>query len=123
TTGGLMIDDSRPLFIQIADQIADGILDGTYPEDTAVPSTNELAQHLRINPATAGKGLTRLVEQGVLVKRRGIGMFVAIGARAQLAHERTASFAAEYVEPMLRAASQLGLTPDQLHAIIDKELS
>lgn len=118
-----MIDDSKPLFMQIADRIAEGIVDGTYPEDTAVPSTNELAKHLRINPATAGKGLTRLVEQGLLVKRRGIGMFVAVGARDQLVHERTESFSAEFVAPMIRAAGQLGLSREELLAAIEKELS
>lgn len=118
-----MIDDSRPLFMQIADRIAEGIVDGTYPEDTAVPSTNELAKHLRINPATAGKGLTRLVEQGVLVKRRGIGMFVAVGARDQLVQDRTGSFSAEFVAPMIRAAKQLGLSREELLAAIERELS
>ena len=118
-----MNDDGRPLFIQIAERIAEGILDGTYPEATAVPSTNELARHLRINPATAGKGLTMLVEQGVLEKRRGIGMFVAEGAHEQLVRERTASFAAEHIAPMIRAARQLGLTSEQLLAAIEKELT
>lgn len=118
-----MIDDSRPLFMQIADRIAEGIVDGTYPEDTAVPSTNELARHLRINPATAGKGLTLLVDEGVLVKRRGIGMFVAVGARDQLVHDRSKSFAAEYVAPMIRAAKQLGLSREELLAAIERELS
>ena len=116
-----MIDDGRPLFLQIAESIAEGILDGTYPEATAVPSTNELARHLRINPATAGKGLTMLVEQGVLEKRRGIGMFVTPGAREQLVRERTAQFAEDYIAPMLRAAAQLGLTRDQVLTAIEKE--
>ncbi|WP_293699761.1 GntR family transcriptional regulator [uncultured Agrococcus sp.] len=118
-----MIDDSRPLFMQIADRIAEGILDDTYPEDTAVPSTNELAKHLRINPATAGKGLTLLVEQGVLVKRRGIGMFVAVGARDLLVRDRSESFAAEFIAPMIHAAKQLGLSREELITAIEKELS
>lgn len=117
-----MIDDGRPLFIQIADSIAEGILDGTYPEATAVPSTNELARHLRINPATAGKGLTVLVEQGVLEKRRGIGMFVTEGAREQLMRDRTASFAAEHITPMIHAARALGISREALIAAIEKEL-
>ena len=75
-----MLDESKPLFIAVAEQIEYGILDGTYQEDTPVPSTNELAAFLRINPATAGKGLNRLADAGVLVKRRGVGMFVAVGA-------------------------------------------
>ena len=65
------MDDAKPLFIQLAEQIEGRILDGTYPEETQVPSTNEFAAFLRINPATAGKGLARLVEAGVLYKRRG----------------------------------------------------
>ncbi|QPZ37935.1 GntR family transcriptional regulator [Paramicrobacterium chengjingii] len=116
-----MLDDSRPLFVQIAEQIENDILDGTYPEETAVPSTNELAAFLRINPATAGKGLNRLVDSGILYKRRGIGMFVATGATRQLKESRQTSFAAEYVAPLIHEAAKLGISTEDLVALITKE--
>ena len=56
------------------------IADGTLPEGERVPSTNELAAFYRINPATAAKGISMLTDDGLLEKRRGIGMFVAAGA-------------------------------------------
>ena len=62
-----MLDETKPLYIAVAEQIEDGILDGTHPEDSPVPSSNELAAFLRINPATAGKGLNLLADAGVLV--------------------------------------------------------
>ena len=83
-----------------------------------MPSTTELAAYLRINPATAGKGVNRLVDEGVLVKRRGIGMFVAEGARDALLTERRSAFADRFLEPLLAEARHLGLGPDDLMALI-----
>ncbi|MEZ5210884.1 GntR family transcriptional regulator [Gordonia sp. PP30] len=104
-----MKDDGRPLFQQIADRVADSIVDGSLAEETRAPSTNELAAFYRVNPATAAKGITLLVEQGVLYKRRGIGMFVADGARDRLRRERQESFAVRYLDPLLTEAARLGL--------------
>ncbi len=84
-----MIDDGSPIFRQIAERIAAQILDGTLAEEAQVPSTNDFAAIHRINPATAAKGVNELVDAGVLYKKRGIGMFVATGARERLAR-RTA---------------------------------
>lgn len=109
-----MIDDGRPLFLQIADGVERDILDGTIAENSQVPSTNELAAFHRINPATAAKGITVLVDKGVLVKRRGIGMFVADGARELLVEERRTTFANRYLDPLLHEARSLGLGPDDL---------
>jgi DNA-binding transcriptional regulator YhcF (GntR family) len=72
-------DDGRPLFRQIAEQIESSIVDGSLDEEDQVPSTNELAAFHRINPATAAKGVHQLVTDGVIHKRRGIGMFVTAG--------------------------------------------
>ncbi|WP_291278246.1 GntR family transcriptional regulator [Galactobacter sp.] len=109
-----MIDESRPLFMQIAEQVEDSIVDGTLAEDERAPSTNELAAFHRINPATAAKGVNRLVDKNVLVKRRGVGMFVAPGARNLLLAERRSAFADRYVGPLLAEARKLGLTPDDV---------
>ena len=116
-----MFDDSRPIFLQLADRIADDVLRGVYPEETQVPSTNELAAHLRINPATAGKALGRLVDAGVLTKRRGIGMFVAPGATALIARERQRAFVDRYVAPLLREAGALGLSTGDVVRLIENE--
>lgn len=113
-----MIEEGRALFLQIAESVEDSIVDGTLAEDSRAPSTNELAAFYRINPATAAKGVNMLVDKGVLVKRRGIGMFVAPGARDQLRGERRAAFADRYIQPLLAEARTLGLSPDDLAQLV-----
>ncbi len=113
-----MFDDTRPIFLQLAERVADDILRGRYGEGEQVPSTNELAGHLRINPATAGKALGLLVDRGILVKRRGIGMFVAEGARESISAERQQGFVDAYVRPLLAEAQALGLGPEDLIRLI-----
>jgi len=112
------LDNGTPLFLQIAEQLADDIVDGVLPEGARVPSTNELAAFYRINPATAAKGINLLVDDGVLEKRRGIGMFVAAGAQEQLRAGRRKRFAEQYVDPMLAEANRLGIDTDTLVSLI-----
>nr|WP_237465394.1 GntR family transcriptional regulator [Leucobacter luti] len=105
----------------MADRLSDEILTGVYAEEEQVPSTNELAAHLRINPATAGKGLNLLVDRGVLYKKRGIGMFVAPGARAQIRADRQVAFVADFIDPLLAEAKRLGLTDDDIIRLISEK--
>ena len=114
------MDESRPIFVQIAEQIENDIIGGLMAEETQVPSTNEFAAFYRINPATALKGISLLVDAGVLFKRRGIGMFVADGARARLLADRRERFASEYVQRLVIEARALGLTTDHLIEMIRK---
>lgn len=112
------MEDGRALFLQIADGVADSILDGSLAEESRAPSTNELAAFHRINPATAAKGVNLLVAKGVLYKRRGIGMFVATGARDVLVRERREAFAQRFLDPLLTEARRLHLTPDDVIGLI-----
>ena len=113
-----MIEEGRALFLQIAESVEDSIVDGSLAEEAQAPSTNELAAFYRINPATAAKGVTMLADKGVLYKRRGIGMFVAPGARDRLLTERRGLFADRYVDPLLVEARKLGLDADDLARLI-----
>lgn len=115
------MDESRPIFVQIAELIENDILAGSLPEETQVPSTNEFAAFHRINPATAGKGVNLLVDDGILYKKRGIGMFVASGARERLAAKRREQFQGRYIGPLLIEAQKLGITAQQLIDMIRKE--
>jgi GntR family transcriptional regulator len=112
------LDERAPLFVQIAERLADEIADGTLAEGVRVPSTNELAAFYQINPATAAKGISMLTDDGLLEKRRGIGMFVAVGSRARLLDERRKRFAERYVEPLVAEAGRLGIGADELAAMI-----
>ena len=113
-----MIEEGKALFLQIAEQIEDQILDGSLEEESKAPSTNELAAFYRINPATAAKGVAMLTDKGVLYKRRGIGMFVATGARETLLTERRSAFADRYIDPLLAEARTLGLGAEDLAALL-----
>ncbi|WP_456286437.1 GntR family transcriptional regulator [Microbacterium sp. JZ70] len=113
-----MIEEGKPLFVQIAEQVEDSIVDGSLAEEAQAPSTNELAAFYRINPATAAKGVNMLVDKGVLYKRRGIGMFVCPGARELLLGERRSAFADRYVQPLLVEARKLGLGPDDVADLV-----
>src|SRR5215472_13778305 len=107
------MDEGRPIFLQIAEQIENSIIDGSLPEEAQVPSTNELAAFHRINPATAAKGVNQLVDDGILYKRRGIGMFVSPGAQAKLRHRRREQFSDQFLRRLLLEAHKLGLTTDE----------
>lgn len=118
-----MIDDSKPIFMQIAGLIENDIVDGNLAEESQVPSTNEFAAFHRINPATAAKGVNLLVDEGILYKRRGIGMFVATGARAALITRRTEEFFEQYVRPLTAEARKLGISPELLGTMISGSAS
>jgi GntR family transcriptional regulator len=115
-----VLDEGAPLFFQIAERLSEEIAEGVLSEGERVPSTNELAAYYRINPATAAKGISVLIDEGLLEKRRGIGMFVAAGARTRLLAERRKQFAERYVEPLVAEASRLGIDPDELAGLIRK---
>lgn len=113
-------DEERPLFLQVAALLEEAILSGAYPEESQIPSITELSVSCKINPATALKGVNLLVEQGLLYKKRGLGMFVAGGARARLAQERKKQFFACYIEPLLAEAEKLGLSRADVMEMIQK---
>lgn len=116
----MLINDSRPIFLQIAERIEDDIIEGRLSAEEQVPSTNQFASFYQINPATAAKGVNVLVEQGILYKKRGIGMFVTKEARHILMEKRRQQFFEQYVVTMLREAQKLGITTKQLTDMIAK---
>ena len=114
------LDEGTPLFGQVAERLAAEIADGGLAEGERVPSTNELAAYYRINPATAAKGINLLADDGLLEKRRGIGMFVAAGARRRLLAQRREQFAERHVRPLLTEATRLGIDRGELFALIEE---
>lgn len=114
------MDDTRPLFQVVAEAVEAAIVEGSLPEGAQVPSTHELAAFHRINPATAAKGVAELVADETIFKRRGIGMFVAPGARQRLLERRRTEFSARFIGPLLAEADLLGLTRADLAALLDR---
>ena len=115
-----MDETTVPLFRQIAELVEDSIVDGSLPEGERAPSTNELAAFHSINPATARKGLTLLVERGVLAKKRGLGMFVEAGAREVILARRRESFAADFLVPLVDEAMKLDMPREDLGRLLDQ---
>src|SRR3954463_5257243 len=113
-----MNEDAGPIFRQVAAEIENSIVDGSLAEESQAPSSNELAAFHRINPATAAKGLNQLVADGVLYKRRGVGMFVATGAREQLLKRRRSEFADQYVRPLMTEADKLGISAREVRTML-----
>ena len=116
-----MFDGRDPLYVQIAEQIRGDVLAGTLAAEDQVMSTTQYAATFRINPATAAKAFAQLVEEGVLYKRRGLGMFVAPGARERLLEQERSAFFAEVVDPVAQRAAVLGIpladVVARLHAV------
>jgi DNA-binding transcriptional regulator YhcF (GntR family) len=109
-----------PIFQQLAARIADDIVSGAYPEESSVPSATDFAVFYQMNPATASKGVNMLVDLGVLYKKRGVGIFVATGARELLLTRRRDEFRTQYIAPLLTEARVLEIGSTALHRMIDE---
>jgi DNA-binding transcriptional regulator YhcF (GntR family) len=104
-----MFDDGTPIFRQIADQIKAEIMNGSLEPGGKVMSTNQYAAFYQINPATAQKAFRELVDEGILYKQRGVGMFVADDARERLAADFRERFFERVLAPLVREARQAGI--------------
>lgn len=111
-----MFDGRDPIYLQIADQIRTDVLRGVLGEEEQVMSTTQYATAYRINPATAAKAFAELVDEGTLYKRRGVGMFVAAGARDRLLAAGRERFFADVVDPVAAEARVLGVPVEDVVA-------
>ena len=111
-------DSSKPLFVQIRELIEDQIVNDQLKEGDQAPSTNQLVNFYKINHATVSKGITQLVDEGILFKKRGIGMFVAEGAKKTLVKQRKKAFVDNYVTGLIQEAKKLGITEDEIIELI-----
>lgn len=113
-------EDERPIFLQIAQQIEDGILSGAFPEETQIPSTTEISVNYKINPATALKGINLLVDEGIVYKKRGLGMFVSQGAVKTLRVKRKEEFFVNYITRLTGEAKKIGLTREEIVSMVER---
>lgn len=116
----LNLDQEKPIFIQIADGIEDGILTGAFPEESQIPSITEFSVNYKINPATALKGVNLLVDEGIIFKKRGVGMFVSKGAVSQLQKKRQDQFFDHYISKLIDEAKRLNITSGEIIAMIER---
>lgn len=117
-----LLDSALPLYVKIEEAIKDAIITGQFEEESQIPSTTFLSKEYNINIATVNKAINVLVDQGLVYKKRGIGMFVKKGAVKALINDRRKVFKEKYVKATLIEANRLGLTPDELIAIVKEAM-
>lgn len=114
-------NSDMPIFIQIAQSLEEDIFLGIYEDDNKIPSTTELSVGYKINPATVLKGINLLVDQKIIYKKRGIGMFVNKGARELIKMKRLETFSQSYILPLVEEAKKLKFPKEEIAMMIDKE--
>jgi GntR family transcriptional regulator len=102
-------NDKQPIYRQLRDLVVRRIMDGSFAEGEAVPSVRQVSADYKINHLTVAKAYQELVDTGLLEKRRGLGMFVADGARSALTADERSRFLDEEVPAFARRVRQLGL--------------
>ncbi|WP_125606104.1 GntR family transcriptional regulator [Lapidilactobacillus bayanensis] len=111
---------AESLYLQVANQIEEAIFSGAFAEGTQIPSTTEISRQFKINPATVLKGMNILVEQQLIEKKRGLGMFVMAGAQTKIIAKRKASFFEDYVASLIVESKKLGLSKADLQRLIER---
>ncbi len=89
-------------------------------EHDQIPSTTQMVQFYKANHITISKGVNLLVDEGIIYKKRGVGMFVQEGAKEKLLQNRRNAFADEYVLPMIKESEKLGLTDQDIFEMIKR---
>jgi len=107
-------NDSQPIYRQLRDRVVAMILDGVLKEGDPLPSVRNVAAEYRVNPLTVLKGYQELVDEELVEKRRGLGMFVKTGARALLLRGERKKFLAEEWPRVFATMQRLGLKPEEL---------
>ena len=107
-------DDSQPIYRQLRDRVVAMILEGVLREGDPLPSVRSVAADFRLNPLTVLKGYQQLVDEQLVEKRRGRGMFVSIGARTALMKDERQRFLEDEWPRIHATIQRLGLSQDEL---------
>lgn len=110
----------KPIFLQIADEIEDSIFTSIFEEESQIPSTNEIAALWKINPHTVLKGMNILVDDNLIYKKRGLGMFVKQGAVERITKKRQNKFYNTYIESLVQEAKKLGMSYEEIIKLIER---
>ncbi len=103
-----------PIYLQITAELEDAIFTGAFPEETQIPSTTEISSLMQVNPATVLKGMNLLVDEGLLYKKRGLGLFVMEGAVEKIRRKRQQQFYEKFVVSLVAEARKLKLTKEEV---------
>jgi len=112
--------EETPIYLQIEEKIEDAILAGAFAEESQIPSTTEFSVNYQINPATAMKGISLLVDDGIVYKKRGLGMFVCPGAKEIILGKRKKDFFDSFVRTLVSEAKKLNMSMDEILKMIER---
>ena len=110
----------KPIFMQIPGQLEDSIFTGVFQEEQQIPSTNEISVLFNINPHTVLKGMNMLVDEDIIYKKRGLGMFVKTGAVEKIRAKRKNQFYDQYIAALISEANKLQMTKEQIIQLIER---
>lgn len=116
----LNFESKVPIYLELAREIEDSILSCAFKEETQIPSTTEISVNFKINPATALKGINILVREGIIYKKRGIGMFVCTGAVEKIREKRKQEFYDSYINTLLSEAEKLSISKEEILDMIER---
>lgn len=114
------MDSNKLIFEQVAEMVENQILDGLLNPEDQSPSTTEFANVYSINPATARKGLNILVDEGILYKKRGMGMFVTRDAKKIIINKRKDEYIKNILPDLIKNMTMLGITKEELFKEIEE---
>lgn len=114
------LNSDKPIFIQIAEQLEDSIFTSIFQEETKIPSTNEISVLLNINPHTVLKGMNILVDEEIIYKKRGLGMFVKDGAVEKIRQKRQGLFYNQFIATLIKEASKLQMNKEEIIKLIER---
>lgn len=112
----------KPIFLQISEEIEDAIFTGAFAEESQVPSTTEISANFKINPATVLKGMNLLTQEGIIYKKRGVGMFVATGAAEKIRIKRQDDFYEKYIKALVLEAEKLRISKQEIIHLLERGL-
>jgi GntR family transcriptional regulator len=115
-----LLDNNKPIYLQIREKIEDQIVRDILKEGEQAPSTTQLVNFYKVNHQTVAKGVNQLVDEGILFKKRGVGMFVSEGAKETLVKKRKEKFFENFIMNLVEEAKILGITDDELIQLIKK---
>ncbi|TCK98608.1 DNA-binding transcriptional regulator YhcF (GntR family) [Natranaerovirga hydrolytica] len=116
----LNFNSDKPIYLQLAEYIEDNILNSVFEEASQIPSTTEMSVTLKINPATAAKGVNLLVDESIIYKKRGVGMFVMEGAKEKILNKRKESFYEGFICALVAEAQKLNITQYEIIKMIER---
>ncbi|OEH85080.1 GntR family transcriptional regulator [Desulfuribacillus stibiiarsenatis] len=114
----LKTESAEPIYVQLAKWLEGEILSGNIKDNEKMYSQYQLADMFNINPATAAKGINILADEGILYKKRGLGMFVTMDAKDQILKKRKSQTLQQLIVELVVEARRLGVTEDELLGMI-----